>query len=77
MRCESCLVEMEILQRPLDAHEKGARLDVLVLVRIKIVATVLGQRIGNGRDQSLTVRRVQKKDCACAHRRAIAPRYAV
>jgi len=57
-------LQIELVQRPLDAHEEQAQVLVLVLVRVQDVGAVRVEKIGDGRDQPLAVGTIdQQRGC--------------
>ena len=66
-RAKGRLIQREILQVPLHAHEEQPEIVVLVLIGVKNVGAVAGQETGNARDDSLAVRAMNQKNGGIWH----------
>jgi hypothetical protein len=60
-------IQIEIAQRPFDAHKEEAQFRILVLVGVQNIAAVRKQKIRDSGYQSLAIGGVQQQDCAVVH----------
>jgi hypothetical protein len=65
-------IATDVVGSKLDAHEKQAKLHVLVLVRIENIGVVLlDKKIGDGGDNTFSVGAVNKENGSLGHSSAI------